>query len=62
MASDDGAFWSIFSYLLSGLIVWGGIGALVNHFFHLRLALPIGLLIGITASFYLVWIRFIRQR
>jgi|OM-RGC.v1.036227360 ATP synthase protein I len=62
MASDDGAFWSIFSYLLSGLIVWGGIGALINHFLNFRLALPIGLLIGITASFYLIWIRFIRQR
>ncbi len=62
MAKDDGAFWSIFSYLLSGLIVWGGIGALVNHFFNFRLALPIGLLIGITASFYLIWVRFIRQR
>lgn len=57
---DDGAFWSIFSYLLSGLIVWGGIGALVAHFFNFRAALPIGLLVGISASFYLIWIRFIR--
>jgi hypothetical protein len=56
---NDGAFWSIFSYLLSGLIIWGGIGAAVAHFFDFRLALPIGLLVGISASMYLIWIRFI---
>jgi F0F1-type ATP synthase assembly protein I len=61
MAKDDGAFWSIFSYLLSGLLVWGGIGWLVDHFFNFRLAIPIGLLVGISASFYLIWMRFIRS-
>jgi ATP synthase protein I len=24
--SEDNAFWTIFGYMLSGLLIWGGIG------------------------------------
>ena len=31
---EDGAFWSIFAYLISGLVFWGAMGALGDHFLH----------------------------
>ena len=28
---DEGAYWSIFGYLLSGLLIWGGVGKLLDN-------------------------------
>ena len=54
---DENAMWSIFGYLLSGLIFWGGIGyGLDKGIFTL-----IGLLVGISGAIYLVWLRFGRE-
>jgi ATP synthase protein I len=61
--NEEGAMWSIFGYLLSGLIVWGGIGAAIdhwvmhkNHWFML-----VGFLLGMGAALYLVWLRFVKE-
>jgi F0F1-type ATP synthase assembly protein I len=58
---DDGAFWSIVAYLISGLIFWGAAGALADHFLHTHVLMLVGLLVGMTAGLWLIWIRFIRQ-
>jgi ATP synthase protein I len=58
---EDGAFWSIFAYLISGLLFWGGVGALADHFLNTSYLILIGLLIGLSAGLGLIWMRFIRQ-
>ena len=53
---DDGA--SLAATLLAGPIVWGGVGALVDHLAHTgTIFLPIGILIGAVAAIYLVVVR-----
>jgi ATP synthase protein I len=40
--NDDAAFWSILAYLISGLVFWGGAGALGDHFLGTHFLLIIG--------------------
>jgi ATP synthase protein I len=50
---------SIISYLIGGLAFYGGLGWLLDHATgHSALFLPIGLVVGIAASLYLIYIRF----
>jgi ATP synthase protein I len=58
---EDGAFWSIFAYLISGLVFWGAMGALGDHFLHTGYLIIVGLVIGLSAGLGLIWMRFIRQ-
>ena len=62
-SNEEGAMWSIFGYLLSGLLVWGGIGWLVDHYVmhHGHTFVLIGFLLGMGAALYLVWLRFVRD-
>lgn len=59
--SGEGALWSIFGYLLSGLLVWGGIGYGLDHFLNREIFTLIGLLLGMGSALYLVWMRFGRK-
>jgi ATP synthase protein I len=58
---EEGALWSIFGYLLSGLLVWGGIGYGLDHLLNRGIFTLIGLLLGMGSSLYLVWMRFGRK-
>jgi ATP synthase protein I len=55
------AAWNIVSYLLSGMLVWGGVGWLLDRwtgrdvFFF-----PIGVVVGVVAALYLVHVRYDR--
>ena len=60
-ASEEGAAWSIFGYLLAGLGIWGGIGYGLDRWWHVHFLLPAGLLLGAGASIYLVWLRYGRE-
>jgi F0F1-type ATP synthase assembly protein I len=47
------------SYLIGGMVIWGGIGWLVDHHFHTRgIAFGIGAVVGAAAGVYLVARRF----
>jgi ATP synthase protein I len=59
--NEEGALWSIFAYLLSGLIVWGGIGYGLDQWLDKEYFTLIGLLLGMGAAIYLVWLRFGRR-
>ena len=53
--------WSIIGLLLGGLLVWGGIGYLLDRWLGFRaLFLPIGLIVGAIGGTWLVVIRFAR--
>jgi ATP synthase protein I len=53
-AADDelsmGTGWTVVSYLISGLLAYGGIGWVIAHFTHVSLFFPIGMLIGLGIS------------
>lgn len=46
------------SLLLSGLLFWGGIGWLVSRWLDNALYMVLGILLGVGAALYLVWIRY----
>ena len=57
-----GTAWSIIGTLFGGILVWGGIGFLLDRWLDLRwLFLPIGMVIGAGASIYLVYVRYGRD-
>ena len=61
MRNEENALWSIFGYLLSGLLFWGGAGWLADHFLQTTYLRLVGLLVGMGAALYLVWLRFGRD-
>ncbi|MEY4152511.1 MAG: hypothetical protein RL470_570 [Actinomycetota bacterium] len=58
---EENALWSIFGYLVSGLLFWGGVGWAADHFFKTTYLTLIGLLVGMGGALYLVWLRFGRE-
>jgi ATP synthase protein I len=59
--NEADAYWSIFGYLVSGLLFWGGVGYFAARFFDKDYLTLVGLLLGITGAIYLIWLRFGRQ-
>ena len=58
---DENAMWTIFGYLLSGLLFWGGVGWAVDKWLKTSYFTLIGLLVGMGGAIYLVWLRFGRE-
>jgi F0F1-type ATP synthase assembly protein I len=60
--SGAGTAWAITGTLLSGLLVWGGVGVLLDRWigFH-WLFLPIGMVVGMGTSIYVVYVRYGRD-
>ena len=56
--NEEGAVWSIMGYLISGLLIWGGIGYGLDNWLHTHYFLLGGLILGAGASIYLIWLRF----
>lgn len=51
-----GAGWEVFSYLIAGMVTYGGLGWVISHFTHIQILFPIGMLVGLAIS--LCWIVF----
>jgi ATP synthase protein I len=52
-ASDrltKGSGYTVLSYLIAGMLAYGGIGWLIGHFTHVSLLFPIGMLVGLAIS------------
>jgi F0F1-type ATP synthase assembly protein I len=45
-----GAGSEVFSYLIAGLLVYGGIGWLIGRAVHIQILFPIGMLVGVALS------------
>ncbi|MDA2962550.1 MAG: hypothetical protein O3A27_02180 [Actinomycetota bacterium] len=58
---EESAMWSIFGYLISGLVFWGAIGYGLDYWLGKSYFTLIGLLVGISGAVYLVWLRFGRE-
>jgi ATP synthase protein I len=57
----EGTGWAIVSYLIGGMLLYGGIGWLVGRWTHIAVLFPIGILLGIGLSLALVVFRFTRS-
>jgi F0F1-type ATP synthase assembly protein I len=53
--------WNALSLILSGMLVWGGVGWLLSRWLDNRLPLALGLVVGTAAGTALVWLRYGRQ-
>jgi ATP synthase protein I len=53
--------WQIFSYMLGGMALYGGIGWLIGHFTGISVLFPIGMILGIGLSVALIIFRFTRS-
>lgn len=52
--------WQILSYMLGGMILYGGIGWLVSYFTGIAILFPLGMILGIGLSVALIIFRFTR--
>ena len=54
MEADDrvgqGTGYTVLSYLIAGMLAYGGIGWLIGHFTHISLLFPAGMLAGLAIS------------
>lgn len=50
--TDDGMV--ALSYILAGLILYGGLGWLGDHYLHTTWLLPVGLIAGLATSTYVI--------
>lgn len=53
--------WSALSHLLSGVLLWGGVGWLLDAWLDTVAFFPIGLVLGAAAGIGLVWLRYSKQ-
>jgi ATP synthase protein I len=58
---EDNAFWTILGYMISGLLIWGGIGWGLDKWLGSEYFLMGGLLLGMGSALYLIWLRFGRS-
>jgi len=47
--------------IISGVLVWGGVGYLLSERFDNQLLVLVGLLLGMGGGLYLVWFRYGRS-
>jgi F0F1-type ATP synthase assembly protein I len=50
--------WSITGTMLSGIIVWGGVGWLLDRWLETRFFILVGTILGLTVAIYLIVIKY----
>lgn len=50
--------WGAFGLVVSGVLVWGGVGGLLGAWLDSGIPVMLGLLVGMTAGLFLVWFRY----
>jgi ATP synthase protein I len=53
--------WQILSYMVGGMLLYGGIGWLIGHFTGIGVLFPVGMIAGIALSIALIIFRFTRS-
>lgn len=54
--------WNVVSYLISGPVMFGGIGWALDRWLGTEFLVPVGILAGMAVSLYLVWFRYGTQQ
>ena len=60
-AGSSQAGYTVLSYLLTGMAVYGGVGWLLSRWLDVRMLFPIGMLVGLALSTALVIFRYGRS-
>jgi ATP synthase protein I len=53
--------WRIFSSMIGGMAVYGGLGWLVGHWTGISILFPLGMFLGIVLSLLMIIFRFTRS-
>jgi len=53
--------WTVLGYLLTGMALYGGIGALLGRWLHTSILFPLGLLLGLGLATAMIIFRFGRS-
>jgi ATP synthase protein I len=59
--AEENQGWSVFSYLISGMAVYGAIGWLIGRWTHVALIFPVGMLTGLALAIVLIIYRYGRS-
>jgi ATP synthase protein I len=57
----EGEGWQILSYMLGGMLLYGGLGWLVSHWTGIAILFPLGMILGVGLSVALIIFRFTRS-
>jgi ATP synthase protein I len=57
-SADEG--WRVFSYLITGMVFYGGLGWLVGHWTGISILFPAGMILGLVLSIVLIIFRYTR--
>jgi F0F1-type ATP synthase assembly protein I len=57
---DANIAWAITGSLLSGIVVWGGVGYLLDRVLGTSFIVLIGVLLGVSAAFYLIFVKYLK--
>jgi ATP synthase protein I len=53
--------WSVFSYMIGGMILYGGVGWLVGQWTHIPVLFPVGMIVGLALAITLIIFRVTRS-
>jgi ATP synthase protein I len=59
-APSEGTGWAIVSYMVGGMLLYGGIGWLIGRWTHIEALTGVGIVLGIGLSLALIIFRFAR--
>jgi ATP synthase protein I len=59
--NEDGSFWTIIAYLISGLGFWGGLGYVADRYLKTNFLTIVGMGFGVVTGLYLIWIKLIKE-
>ena len=50
--------WAVIGTMLSGMAVWGGAGWLLDRWLGIQVLFPVGIILGMAVSIYMVVVRY----
>jgi ATP synthase protein I len=53
--------WRVFSYMIGGMVFYGGVGWLIGHWTGISILFPLGMILGIVLSVLMIIFRFTRS-
>jgi F0F1-type ATP synthase assembly protein I len=59
---EESRMWNVVSYLISGPVMFAGIGWALDRWLETVFFVPLGILAGMAVSLYLVWVRYGTQQ
>jgi ATP synthase protein I len=61
MPEGASAGWSILSYMITGMVLYGGIGWLIGRWTHIAVLFPAGMLLGLGLALTMIILRYGRR-